>query len=69
MYNDDAYDWLYDEDEEVEQTHDMDVDELMGTSPSNSANVSWYCSCERCRCTCNEENRDAQNNYDLNETD
>ena len=69
VYNDDAYDWLYDEDEEVEQTHDMDVDEFVGTSPSHSANVSWYCSCERGRCTCNEENRDAHNNYDLNETD
>ena len=69
VYNDDAYDWLYDEEEEVEQTHDMDVDEFMGTSPSHSANVSWYCSCERGRCTCNEENRDAHNNYDLNETD
>ena len=68
MYNDDAYDWLYEE--EDEQAHDMDVDGYDGTSPTRSANVSWYCACERGRCTCDDKSRDDSNpNYNLNDTD
>ena len=67
VYNDDDY-WLYDE-EDV-QDHDMDEDGNVGTSPTHSANVSWYCACERGRCTCADKNRDDSNpNYDLNDTD
>ena len=74
VYNDDDNDWLYDEEDEQEheqeQDHDMDVDGNEGTSPTRSANVSWYCACERGRCTCDDKSREESNpNYNLNDTD
>ena len=67
VYSDEDY-WWYEE-EDV-QDHDMDEDGNMGTSPTRSANVSWYCACERGRCTCADKSRDDPNpDYDLNDTD
>ena len=68
VYNDEDYDWFYDE--EDEQIRVMDVDGDVGTPPTQSANISWYCACERGRCICDDKSRDDPNhNYNLNDTD
>ena len=70
VYNEEDYDWLYDDEDEHDQAMDVEAD--VGTSPTRSANVSWYCICDltQGQCQCNDKSRDDPNpDFNLNDTD